>query len=111
MTVEPTSRSPILELRGITKRFGAAQALGGVDLEVYPAEVLALVGDNGAGKSTLVKTIAGIFSPDEGGMWFAGKEIHLRGPKEASALGIATVYQDIRTSRSATTSTWSPISF
>jgi D-xylose transport system ATP-binding protein len=90
-----TSRPPILELRGIGKRFGAAQALDGVDLEVYGAEVVALVGDNGAGKSTLVKTIAGIFPPDTGEMRFAGKEVRLRGPKEASALGIATVYQDL----------------
>jgi D-xylose transport system ATP-binding protein len=86
---------PRLALRGISKRFGAAQALAGVDLEVYPAEVVALVGDNGAGKSTLVKIIAGIFPPDIGEMRFAGEEIRLRGPKDASAFGIATVYQDL----------------
>jgi D-xylose transport system ATP-binding protein len=86
---------PLLRLRGITKRFGAARALGGVDLEVYPAEVVALVGDNGAGKSTLVKTIAGIFPPDTGEMRFLGEPVRLRGPKDASALGIATVYQDL----------------
>ena len=95
MTVAPTSRLPILELRGIAKRFGAAEALGGVDLEVYPMEVVALVGDNGAGKSTLVKTIAGIFPPDTGEMRLFGKLIRLRGPKDASDLGIATVYQDL----------------
>jgi D-xylose transport system ATP-binding protein len=95
MATDGTSRPPILELRGIGKRFGAAQALDGVDLEVHEAEVVALVGDNGAGKSTLVKTIAGIFPPDTGEMRFAGRQIHLRGPKEASALGIATVYQDL----------------
>src|SRR5580700_4440133 len=95
MGTDGTSRPPILELRGIGKRFGAAQALDGVDLEVHEAEVVALVGDNGAGKSTLVKTIAGIFPPDTGEMRFAGKEIRLRGPKDASALGIATVYQDL----------------
>ena len=64
----PASRqgTPLLELRGISKRFGAVQVLKGVDLEVFPGEVVALVGDNGAGKSTLVKTIAGIYRPDEG---------------------------------------------
>jgi D-xylose transport system ATP-binding protein len=87
--------SPILELAGITKRFGAVQALSGVSLEVSPGEVVALVGDNGAGKSTLVKTIAGIFPPDEGEIRFAGRAVALRGPKDASKLGIATVYQDL----------------
>ncbi|WP_437622850.1 ATP-binding cassette domain-containing protein [Sorangium sp. So ce1151] len=88
-------RTPILELRGIKKRFGAVQALSGVDLEVFPGEVVALVGDNGAGKSTLIKTIAGIFPPDSGEMRFAGRPVALRGPKDASRLGIATVYQDL----------------
>jgi D-xylose transport system ATP-binding protein len=88
-------RSPILELRGITKRFGAVHALSGVDLAVFPGEVIALVGDNGAGKSTLVKTIAGIFPPDTGEIRFAGQPVVLRGPKDASKLGIATVYQDL----------------
>jgi D-xylose transport system ATP-binding protein len=88
-------RSPILELRGISKRFGAVHALSGVDLEVFPDEVVALVGDNGAGKSTLIKAIAGIFPPDSGEMRFAGQPVTLRGPKDASRLGIATVYQDL----------------
>ncbi|WP_437756098.1 ATP-binding cassette domain-containing protein [Sorangium sp. So ce1389] len=88
-------RTPILELRGIKKRFGAVQALSGVDLEVFPGEVVALVGDNGAGKSTLIKTIAGIFPPDSGEIRFAGQPVALRGPKDASRLGIATVYQDL----------------
>jgi D-xylose transport system ATP-binding protein len=87
--------SPILELRGISKRFGAVHALSGVDLDVFPEEVVALVGDNGAGKSTLIKTIAGIFPPDSGEVRFAGQPVTLRGPKDASRLGIATVYQDL----------------
>jgi D-xylose transport system ATP-binding protein len=95
MPIDRTSRPPILALRGISKRFGAAQALLAVDLEVHPAEVVALVGDNGAGKSTLVKIIAGIFPPDSGEMRFAGEEVLPRGPKDISALGIATVYQDL----------------
>ena len=61
-----TSNGALLSLTGVTKRFGAVQALGGVDFEVHAGEVVGLVGDNGAGKSTLVKTIAGIYSPDEG---------------------------------------------
>jgi D-xylose transport system ATP-binding protein len=86
---------PLLALRGIAKRFGAAQALAGVDLDVFSGEVVALVGDNGAGKSTLVKTIAGIFAPDAGEIRFGGRAVVLHGPRDASRLGIATVYQDL----------------
>jgi ABC-type sugar transport system ATPase subunit len=89
------ARPPLLELVGITKRFGAAQALAGVDAGVSAGEVVALVGDNGAGKSTLVKTIAGIFPPDAGQVRFDGQVVTLRGPRDASQLGIATVYQDL----------------
>ena len=91
----PDSRQPLLELRGISKRFGAVQALSGVDFEVYPAEVVALVGDNGAGKSTLIKTMAGIYIPDSGEIWFEGKHVPVHGPRDSAALGIATVYQDL----------------
>jgi D-xylose transport system ATP-binding protein len=89
------AREPLLELRGITKRFGAVQAMTNVSLKVYPAEVLALVGDNGAGKSTLVKTIAGINIPDDGEILFEGKPVHFTGPRDPVALGISTVYQDL----------------
>jgi D-xylose transport system ATP-binding protein len=89
------SLGSVLEVRGVTKRFGAAEALRGVDLDVHAAEVVALVGDNGAGKSTLVKILSGIFPQDGGTLRFDGREVHLRGPKDASALGIATVYQDL----------------
>ena len=93
----PTSpdRQPILQLRGISKRFGAVEALSKVDFEVYPGEVVALVGDNGAGKSTLIKTMAGIYIPDEGEIWFEGKHVAVHGPRDSAALGIATVYQDL----------------
>ena len=91
---KPTS-TPILQLRGISKRFGAVQALSEVDFEVYPAEVVALVGDNGAGKSTLIKTMAGIYIPDSGEIWFEGKHVPVHGPRDSAALGIATVYQDL----------------
>jgi D-xylose transport system ATP-binding protein len=88
-------RPPILALRGIHKRFGAVEALRGVDLDVYPGEVVALVGDNGAGKSTLVKVVSGIFPPDAGEIRFAGQPVSLHGPRDAARLGIATVYQDL----------------
>ncbi|HUX49188.1 MAG TPA: ATP-binding cassette domain-containing protein [Spirochaetia bacterium] len=88
-------RAPILELRGISKSFGAVQALSGVDFEVFPAEVVALVGDNGAGKSTLVKVISGTYRPDSGEYIFEGKPVDINRPADANDLGIQTVYQDL----------------
>ena len=93
--MESNGRHPILELRGISKHFGAVQALSDVDFEVYPGEVVALVGDNGAGKSTLIKAIAGINLPDTGEMIFEGKPVTVRGPRDVTRIGIATVYQDL----------------
>ncbi|MDQ6915964.1 MAG: ATP-binding cassette domain-containing protein, partial [Actinomycetota bacterium] len=90
-----TNGAPLLSLEGVRKRFGAVQALDGVDFEVRPGEVVGLVGDNGAGKSTLVKTISGIYSPDEGRFFFEGESVTISGPQAAAALGIATVYQDL----------------
>lgn len=88
--------SPVLlELSGISKRFGAVEALSEVDFEVYPAEVVALAGDNGAGKSTLVKVIAGTHAPDGGVIRFDGAEVSIRSPRHAASLGIETVYQDL----------------
>jgi D-xylose transport system ATP-binding protein len=86
---------PILELRGVSKSFGAVQALYKVDFHVAPGEVMALVGDNGAGKSTLIKCIAGIYPIDEGEVLFDGSPVHIHGPKEAADLGIEVVYQDL----------------
>src|ERR671933_780893 len=80
-------RTPILELKGVSKHFGAVEALKGVDFEVYPAEVVALVGDNGAGKSTLIKTIAGTHQPDGGAIFFEGKEVKIHSPADATRLG------------------------
>ncbi|HET7431827.1 MAG TPA: ATP-binding cassette domain-containing protein [Nocardioides sp.] len=85
----------VLSLAGITKRFGAVQALTDVSLDVRPGEVVALVGDNGAGKSTLVKIISGVYQPDEGSVTFAGRQVSVGGPAEAQRLGIATVFQDL----------------
>lgn len=88
-------RTPILQLKGVSKRFGAVQALTEVDFEVYPGEVVGLVGDNGAGKSTLVKTIAGINIADGGEYLFEGNVVHPAGPSEVTHMGISTVYQDL----------------
>ncbi|MFJ1753562.1 ATP-binding cassette domain-containing protein [Kitasatospora sp. NPDC088134] len=85
----------VLALRGVSKRFGAVQALTDIELEVRPGEVVALVGDNGAGKSTLVKTIAGVNQPDEGVIEWQGRPVSIHRPQDAQQLGIATVYQDL----------------
>ena len=90
-----TAEEPILSMRGISKHFGAVQALSNVDLDIYPGEVVALVGDNGAGKSTLVKAICGVNPPDEGKIYFQGTPVRIDTPHAAQALGIATVFQDL----------------
>ncbi|MFI7371868.1 ATP-binding cassette domain-containing protein [Actinoplanes sp. NPDC049668] len=86
---------PLLELRGIDKSFGPVQVLHDVGLSVYPGEVTALVGDNGAGKSTLVKCISGIYTIDAGTVIFDGNQVAIHSPRDASALGIEVVYQDL----------------
>jgi ABC-type sugar transport system ATPase subunit len=92
----PVSGSePLLRLRGISKHFGAVQALYGVDLDLPSGQVTALCGDNGAGKSVLTKCIAGIHEPDQGEMFWEGRLVHIRTPGDAAALGIETVYQDL----------------
>lgn len=87
--------TPILSLRGVNKSFGPVHVLKNVDLDVYSGHVTALVGDNGAGKSTLIKCIAGIYSPDGGDFLFEGNKVDINGPREATALGIEVVYQDL----------------
>ncbi len=89
------SDTPTLELRGINKSFGPVQVLHDVDFQVYPGKVTALVGDNGAGKSTLIKCIAGIHPIDSGEYLFEGRPVTVHSPREASALGIEVVYQDL----------------
>ncbi|MBK3564764.1 MULTISPECIES: ATP-binding cassette domain-containing protein [Streptomyces] len=89
------SATPVLALRGVSKRFGAVQALTDVELEVHAGEVVALVGDNGAGKSTLVKTIAGVHPIDEGVIEWEGNPVSINKPHDAQGLGVATVYQDL----------------
>jgi D-xylose transport system ATP-binding protein len=87
--------TPTLELRGINKSFGPVQVLHDVSMRVYPGQVTSLVGDNGAGKSTLIKSIAGIHQIDSGDVIFEGKKVRVSGPREAAALGIEVVYQDL----------------
>jgi D-xylose transport system ATP-binding protein len=87
--------TPVLELKGVSKSFGAVQALYQVDFHVSAGEVMALVGDNGAGKSTLIKCIAGIYPIDSGEILFDGQSVNVHGPKDSAALGIEIVYQDL----------------
>jgi D-xylose transport system ATP-binding protein len=91
----PPNGEPILRMRGIGKSFGAVRALNNVDFEVYPGEVVGLVGDNGAGKSTLIKTIAGVGPADEGDIFVEGQAVKISSPQIATHLGIETVYQDL----------------
>ena len=86
---------PLLSLRGIEKSFGAVHVLRGVDFDIFPGQVTALVGDNGAGKSTLIKGIAGIHAFDKGEYFFEGQPVTVHSPRDANALGIEVVYQDL----------------
>ncbi|MCU4184384.1 ATP-binding cassette domain-containing protein [Acidiferrimicrobium sp. IK] len=89
------SGTPLLQLEGIRKRFGAVEVLRGVDLTLRSGQVTALVGDNGAGKSTLIKAVAGIYTIDDGRMLWEGRHVTVHNPKDAAALGIEVVYQDL----------------
>ena len=95
MPPSSTGPEPVLEARGIFKRFGRVRALRGVNFAVMPREVVALVGDNGAGKSTLVKVLAGVHQPDAGDILLEDDPVQLSGPLAARAAGIETVYQDL----------------
>ena len=88
-------RTPVVEVKNVSKRFGANLALNDVSLELHKGEVLALLGDNGAGKSTLIKCLSGVYRHDEGTIKVNGEEVSINSPMEARALGIETVYQDL----------------
>jgi D-xylose transport system ATP-binding protein len=94
-SVATATRTPLLALKGVSKSFGAVQALTEVDLEVYAGEVLALVGDNGAGKSTLIKVLAGVHAASAGSIEFDGHAVAIHTPADARAMGISTVFQDL----------------
>lgn len=89
------SSRPVLQAQGLSKAFGAVQALQDVDFEVNAGEVVGLVGDNGAGKSTLVKILSGVYTPDSGQISIDGTRVHITNPKDATKADIATVYQDL----------------
>ncbi|PRD43408.1 sugar ABC transporter ATP-binding protein [Phyllobacterium phragmitis] len=89
------SVQPILTARGLVKRYGRVTALDHADFDLYPGEILAVIGDNGAGKSTLIKALSGAVSPDEGEIRLDGKRIHFRSPMDARGAGIETVYQNL----------------
>jgi fructose transport system ATP-binding protein len=86
---------PVLEAHGLVKRYGHVTALNGADLELYPGEILAVIGDNGAGKSTLIKSLVGAVAPDEGEIRLDGQPVHFRSPIDARRAGIETVFQDL----------------
>ena len=94
-TIADAAPAPLLSLRGVSRSFGAVQALTDVDLDIYAGEVTALTGDNGAGKSVLIKTVAGLWQPSAGQIIWEGRPVRLHSPKEAEALGITTIYQDL----------------
>ncbi len=94
-TAADPAGTPLLRLSKVGKSFGPVQALTDIDLDIYPGEVVALVGDNGAGKSTLIKTISGIWAPDAGQEFWEGRPVTIRHPRDSAALGIATMYQDL----------------
>ena len=89
------SGTPILEAKGLTKAYGNVVAMEGADFDLYPGEILAVIGDNGAGKSTLIKALSGAIIPDQGEILLDGEKINFRSPHDARSAGIETVYQDL----------------
>jgi fructose transport system ATP-binding protein len=89
------AQEPILTARGLVKRYGRVIALNNADFDLYPGEILAVIGDNGAGKSTLIKAISGAITPDEGEIRLEGKQVNFKSPMEARDVGIETVYQNL----------------
>jgi fructose transport system ATP-binding protein len=90
-----TSQQPILQARGLLKRYGNVVALNNADFDLYPGEILGVIGDNGAGKSTLIKALSGAVTPDHGEITLEGRPVHFRTPQDGRAAGIETVYQNL----------------
>ncbi|MDP2739433.1 MAG: ATP-binding cassette domain-containing protein [Pseudorhodobacter sp.] len=90
-----TNLQPVLQARGLMKRYGTVVAMNCADFELMPGEILAVIGDNGAGKSTLIKALSGALTPDHGVIELEGREVHFRGPEDARNEGIETVYQNL----------------
>jgi fructose transport system ATP-binding protein len=90
-----TAPTPVLQARNLTKRYGRVVAIDGSDLDLYPGEILAVIGDNGAGKSSLIKALSGALIPDRGEILLDGRPVHFRTPMDARAAGIETVYQTL----------------
>jgi fructose transport system ATP-binding protein len=91
-------KTPVLQTKNLVKRYGSVTAIDHADFELYPGEILAVIGDNGAGKSSLIKALSGALIPDEGEILLDGKPVHFAAPMEARALGIETVYQNLAVS-------------
>ncbi len=92
--IPPLTSEPLIDMRGISKAFGAIQALSKVDLRLMPGEILGLVGDNAAGKSTLMKILSGAYTMDAGKILLEGEEVHFTSPHDSRARGIEMIYQD-----------------
>jgi fructose transport system ATP-binding protein len=90
-----TNVQPILRARGLMKRYGTVVAMNGADFDLYPGEIVAVIGDNGAGKSTMIKALSGALTPDHGEIELEGKTVHFRSPQDAREAGIETVYQNL----------------
>ncbi len=96
MSASPSAtQTPVLQARGLVKTYGKVVGLDGVDVDLYPGEVLAVIGDNGAGKSTLIKALTGAVVPDAGELRLDGKVVEFKRPQDAREAGIETVYQTL----------------
>jgi fructose transport system ATP-binding protein len=93
--VAMSERQPILSARGLSKRYGTVVALNNADFDLYPGEILGVIGDNGAGKTSLIKVLTGAIAPDHGEIRLDGASVHFRSPQDARAAGIETVYQNL----------------
>ena len=97
--MSPSSDSPVLEARGVTKRFAGVTALSAIDFAVRPGESHALMGENGAGKSTLIKVLTGVHQPDDGELIWEGSAVKFARPLDSQRRGVSTIYQEVNLDR------------